>query len=144
MRVALEYPATRYRAEPVPYLGDRRERERLSAPALKTFFTIMRRWQIRDEDARALLGGVTNGPYYEMKRDPNRVLDADRLMRISYIIGIYKALRILHGDDIASEWVRLPNRNLLFAGTTPLAFMLLGGMPAMATVRRLLDARRAG
>ena len=144
MRVALEYPATRYRPEPVPDLSDRRERERLSAPALKTFFNIVRRWKVRDEDARALLGGVTNGPYYEMKRDPERTLDADRLVRISYIVGIYKALRILHGDAIADEWVRLPNRNAVFAGATPLAFMIRGGLPAMQTVRRLLDARRAG
>jgi len=82
MRVALEYPVTRYRPEPVPDLSDRRERARLSGPALKTFFNIMRRWKIRDEDARVLLGGVTNGPYYEMKRDPDRVLEADRLIRI--------------------------------------------------------------
>jgi len=28
---------------------------------------------------RALLGGVSNGPFYEMKRNPDRTLDADRL-----------------------------------------------------------------
>ena len=45
----------------------------------------MERWHIRDEDARALLGGVTNGPYYEMKRDARRrILDADRLLRITH------------------------------------------------------------
>ena len=56
----------------------------------------MARWKVRDEDARALLGGVTNGPFYEMKRKPDRMLDADRLTRISYLIGIFKALHILH------------------------------------------------
>jgi antitoxin Xre/MbcA/ParS-like protein len=116
----------------------------LSAPGLKTFFKIVARWKIRDEDARALLGGVTNGPFYEMKRKPHRVLETDRLMRISYVIGIFKALRILHGDRLADEWVRLPNNNPIFAGQTPLAYMIGGGLPAMQTVRRLLDARRAG
>jgi len=142
--VALEYPATRYRAETAPDLAARDQRERLSGPGLKTFFAIVRQWQIRDEEARALLGGVTNGPFYEMKRRPGRVLDADRLTRVSYIIGIYKALHILHGDALADEWVRLPNRNPIFGGQTPLAFMIRGGLPAMQTVRRLLDARRAG
>lgn len=141
---ALEYPATRYRADTAPDLTSRRERERLSPPGLKTFFTIMARWKARDEEARALLGGVTNGPFYEMKRRPDRVLDADRLTRVSYVIGIYKALHILHGDALADEWVRLPNRNPIFGGQTPLAFMIRGGLPAMQTVRRLLDARRAG
>ena len=45
---------------------------------------------------------------------------------------------------IADEWVRLPNSNPIFGGTTPLAYMIRGGLPAMQTVRRLLDARRAG
>ncbi|HVC18704.1 MAG TPA: antitoxin Xre/MbcA/ParS toxin-binding domain-containing protein [Vicinamibacterales bacterium] len=140
----LRYPATRYRLEAPPALGARRERERLSAPALKAFFTIMARWKVRDEDARALLGGVSNGPFYEMKRNPDRVLDADRLTRLSYLIGIFKALQILHARSLADEWVHLPNTNPIFAGRTPLAYMIGGGLPAMQIVRRLLDARRAG
>jgi hypothetical protein len=79
-----------------------------------------------------------------MKRKPDRVLDADRLMRISYLVGIIKALRILHGPALADEWVQLPNQNRIFGGQSPLAFMMRGGLPAMQTVRRLLDARRAG
>lgn len=143
-RGTLRYPASRYAAEVLPDLASRSERERLSAPALKAFFNIMGRWKVRDEDARALLGGVTNGPFYEMKRAPDRVLDADRLTRISYLIGIYKALHILHSSRLADEWVRLPNTNPVFAGDTPLGYMMRGGLPAMQTVRRLLDARRAG
>lgn len=142
--VPLEYPATRYRAEPPPDLTTTTARERLSAPALKAFFNIQARWKLRDEDARALLGGVSNGPFYEMKRQPERVLDVDRLTRVSYLVGIFKALHVLHGEAIADAWVQLPNRHPLFGGRTPLAFMIQGGLPAMQTVRRLLDARRAG
>jgi hypothetical protein len=144
MAQPLRYPATRYRIDAPPDLAARAERARLSAPALKAFFNIMARWQVRDEDARALLGGVSNGPFYEMKRRPDRVLDADRLTRISYLVGIFKALNILHQRALADEWVRLPNRNPVFAGETPLAYLVRGGLPAMQTVRRLLDARRAG
>jgi hypothetical protein len=104
----------------------------------------MGQWKVRDEDARALLGGVSNGPFYEMKRNPERLLEPDRLTRISYLIGIYKGLRILHSDPVANEWVHLPNRNPIFAGQTPLAYMVRGGLPAMQIVRRLVDARRAG
>jgi len=141
---ALRYPASRYRIDAPPDLGSRAERDRLSAPGLKAFFNIMARWKVRDEDARALLGGVSNGPFYEMKRSPGRTLDTDRLTRISYLLGIFKALNILHSRSLADEWVRLPNRHPLFAGRTPLACMIRGGLPAMQAVRRLLDARRAG
>lgn len=144
MANVLRYPASRYRPDAPPDLGTRAERERLSTPALKAFFNIMARWGVRDEDARALLGGVTNGPFYEMKRDPARVLDADRLTRVSYLIGMFKALRILHSRTLADEWVHLPNQNPILGGQTPLAYMIRGGLPAMQTVRRLLDARRAG
>jgi hypothetical protein len=138
------YPASRHRPEPPPDLTDRRQRELLSAPALKAFFNIMMRWKVRDEDARALLGGVTNGPFYEMKRSPDRVLDTDRLTRVSYLVGIFKALRILHAPPLADDWVQLANSNPIFSGQAPLAYMIRGGLPAMQTVRRLLDARRAG
>lgn len=138
------YPTTKYQPDSPADLSSKDARERLSAPALKAFFNIMGKWKVRDEDARALLGGLTNGPFYEWKRNPARVVDTDRLTRISYLIGMFKALHILHGKALADDWVRLPNTNPIFSGETPLAFMLRGGLPAMHTVRRLLDARRAG
>jgi hypothetical protein len=139
------YPATRYEPSPLVDLTTAAARERLSPSALKAFFTMMDRWKVRDEDARALLGGVTNGPYYEMKKQPAaRVLDADKLLRISYLIGIFKALNILHSRALADEWMQLPNTNRIFGGSTPLAYVLKGGVTAMQTVRRLLDSRRGG
>jgi hypothetical protein len=139
------YPATRYEPSRGVDLSSRAERERLSPSALRSFFKIVERWKIRDEDARALLGGVSNGPYYELKRDPSRrVLDADKLTRISYLIGIFKALAVLHGAQVADEWIRLPNANRIFKGVSPLKYMIDGGTPAMQTVRRLLDARASG
>ena len=143
MPTTLEYPETRYQVEQPPDLASRERRERLSEPAVKAFFNIMARWKVRDEDARSLLGGVSNGPFYDMKRNPNRILDTDKLTRISYLIGIFKALQILHSEKLADEWVRLPNRNPIFKGI-PLDYMIRGGLPALQTVRRLLDARRAG
>lgn len=144
MSLPLQYPATRARLDASPDLAAKEARERLSPPALKAFFAIMARWNVRDEDARALLGGVSNGPFYEMKRSPDRVLETDRLTRISYLTGIFKALNILHARPLADEWVQLANSNPIFGGGTPLAYMIRGGLPAMQTVRRLLDARRAG
>lgn len=139
------YPETRYAAIQPVNLASKDERARLSASALKGFFQLARRWKLRDEDAKQLLGGVTNGPYYEMKRHPeNRVLNADTLLRVSYLLGIFKALSSLHGQPLADEWISLPNANRIFGGGTPLGYMIRGGLPAMSTTRRLLDARQAG
>ncbi|MEZ5283912.1 MAG: hypothetical protein R2712_03700 [Vicinamibacterales bacterium] len=60
-------PGTRWTRPPTWRAG---RPGRLSAPALKAFFTMMARWKVRDEDARALLGGMTNGPYYELEAQP--------------------------------------------------------------------------
>jgi hypothetical protein len=139
------YPVTRYEPAPFIDLSLKSERERLSASALKGFFNLVDQWGIRDEDARGLLGGLSNGPYYMWKKQPpRRALETDTLTRISYLIGIFKALNILYGEKLADEWVRLPNTNRLFGGRRPLDYMLRGGVPAMQIVRRLLDARRGG
>ncbi len=104
----------------------------------------MRHWKVRDEDARALLGGVSNGTFYQWKQSGGKLLEQDRLMRISYLIGIFKSLNILFSLPLADQWVHLPNKNEIFAGRSPLEYMLRGGTPAMDTVRQLLDARRGG
>ena len=144
MPAASAYPATRYEPSPLIDLNAKSARERLSPAAMRTFFNIMDRWEIRDEDGRALLGGVSNGAFYDMKKSPDRVLEADRLLRISYLIGIFKALNILYSEKLADSWIQLANSNRIFGGQAPLAYMIKGGLPAMQTVRRLLDARRGG
>ena len=144
MSQASVYPHSRYSPSPLVDLTAKEERERLSPAAVRTFFNIMARWGVRDEDARTLLGGMSNGPFYEMKKNSDRTLDADRLTRISYLIGIFKALNILYSEALADQWIRRPNDNPIFAGRTPLTYMTRGGQPAMQTVRRLLDARRGG
>ena len=144
MALAPQYPATRYEPSPLVDLSTKPERERLSASAIKAFFNIMEKWDVRDEDARALLGGISNGQYYDMKKKPERTLDADTLTRISYLVGIFKALNILYSGRLADAWVQRPNTNRVFGGATPLALMIRGGLPAMQIVRRLLDARRGG
>lgn len=144
MQTQLSYPRSGYEPSPLINLNDQTERERLSPSAIKAYFNIMEKWAIKDADARDLLGGVSNGVFYEMKKNPNRVLDTDRLARISLLIGIFKSLNILYPEDLADAWVTLPNKNRLFAGGAPLSYMVQGGLAAMWTVRRLVDSRRGG
>jgi antitoxin Xre/MbcA/ParS-like protein len=142
----LAYPDTRYAPPVFPDLRRHDERRRLSSGALKAFFNIVKHWQIRDEDARELLGDISNGAYYQLKQNPGipRAMERDRLLRISYLIGIFKALNILYSQRLADQWMQLANTNPIFEGRSPLAYILSGGMPAMEVVRQLLDARRGG
>ncbi|MET0983610.1 MAG: antitoxin Xre/MbcA/ParS toxin-binding domain-containing protein [Telluria sp.] len=142
--LAYSYPKSRFEPAVLVDLNSRAERERLSKAALSGFFRLATAWQLRDDDARELLGGLSASSYYDWKKNPDRVLEVDRITRISYLLGIYKALHILYGDKLADEWVSLPNSNVIFGGRTPLACMLGGGLLAMQTVRKLLDARRGG
>jgi hypothetical protein len=118
--------------------------ERLSRPAIASFFRLTRTWGLRDEAARKLLGGVSNGVFYQLKRGGRKTLDQDRLTRISLLLGIFKALNILYSQKLADAWVTRPNSNPMFAGEPPLAYMVRGGVPALMRVRQLLDARRGG
>ena len=142
----LAYPDTHYSVPVLPDLSRPEERRRLSPAAMKALFKIVDRWSVSDEDARQLLGGISNGSYYQLKAAPGstKALDQDRLERISYLIGIFKALNILYSQRLADQWMQLPNTNPIFAGSTPLDYILRGGQRAMDTVRRLLDARRGG
>ena len=125
-------------------LSNKEVQERLSRTAVPAFFKIAHAWQLKDESARQLLGGVSNGVFYQLKRGQKKTLDQDKLTRISLILGVFKALQILYGRKLADGWINLPNSNPLFEGATPLAYMTRGGVPAFMRVRQLLDARRGG
>ena len=125
-------------------LSSRKIQEKLSPSAILAFFRLTDLWNLRDEDARSLLGGISNGTYYSLKRRPAKTLDQDKLTRISLLLGIFKALNILYSRRLADAWVQLPNRNPMFGGGSPLLSMIKGGVPAMIRVRQLVDARRGG
>jgi Protein of unknown function (DUF2384) len=125
-------------------LSSREVQKRLGPSAVKAFLKIRDLWELRDEDARQLLGGISNGAFYELKRKAHGTLDQDRLTRISILTGIFKGLNILYSKKLADRWIQLPNENPMFAGETPLTYMIKGGLPSMVRVRQLLDARRGG
>lgn len=135
-------------------LSSRAIQEKLSPVALRAFFMLASHWKLRDEDARGLIGGMSNGSFYQLKRSvsptsgvktlSNKTLDQDKLTRVSLLVGIFKALNILYSAKLADAWVQLPNTNPIFGGQTPLAYMLRGGLLSMLRVRQLLDARRGG
>lgn len=134
-----------YIPEAAADLSDAATRKRLSSAAVKGFLAIVDKWNLRDADARQLLGGMSTGSFYALKKEPKgRALDQDTLTRISLLLGIFKALNILYSPKLADAWITLPNTNPMFRGLTPLAYIAQRGQPGMVHVRQLLDARRGG
>jgi hypothetical protein len=141
---AIHQPSAGVAWEKPADMSDKDVLKRLSLPAVKAFLRIRELWELRDEDARRLLGGISNGAFYELKKKARGPLDQDRLTRISILTGIFKGLNILYSKKLADRWMQLPNENPMFQGETPLSYMIKGGLPAMIRVRQLLDSRRGG
>lgn len=123
-------------------LSDKTAQIRLSRAAVPAFFKLAEAWTLKDEATRQLLGGLSNGAFYQLKRAGKKTLDQDKLTRVSLLLGIFRALNILYGRTLADAWIGLPNTNPMFAGDTPLSYLVKGGVPAFVRVRQLLDARR--
>ena len=137
------YTAPGYQFDTAPDLSRLETRERLSQSAVDGFFAIMEKWRVKLEHAGALLGGVPRSTLHKY-RTAAGTRSQDELMRISYIVGIYKALHILFGDELADEWMTRANDNPLFGGACPLEYAVKEGIPGLQQIRRMLDAARGG
>ncbi len=112
--------------------------------ALTFFFNLMDHWRCSAEQQRVLLGSIGNSTYFNWKKRPAVRLPHDTLERISYLMGIHKALRILFSNqpERAYEWARKANSAAPFNGRSALEYMLGGRVVDLADVRRYLDAVR--
>ena len=121
------------------------DRKALSGPALRTFFHIAEKWELTNDEQMTLLGIDARSTFFKWKRDRDGLLSRDTLERVSYVLGIYKALNILLPNEQAADaWVRCPNTAPLFGGKSALDRMLLGKVSDLYVVRQYLDAQRGG
>jgi hypothetical protein len=109
---------------------------------LTAFFSIAEEWQLTNNEQRILLGNPGRTTFFDWKRRRQGHLSRDTLDRLSYLVGIYKALHILFSDRTAVQWLRNPNADPLFTGASPLQYMLSGRLVSLADVRRYLDWAR--
>lgn len=101
------------------------------------------KWGLSEEEARAILGGVSTQVFEQLKAGKVGQVDEELSIRLSLLLGIHKGLRSLFRDpERGHTWVRRPN--LGFEGRTPVKMMVEGGIPSLARVRAYLDAERHG
>ncbi|MGY0632810.1 MbcA/ParS/Xre antitoxin family protein [Luteimonas sp. A478] len=124
------------KAPPVP-------KRDLAGPALRAFFNITRLWGLSTEQERLLLGSPGRSTFFRWKRDLDGALPRDSLERISYLLGIWKALQVLFANPAqADAWVKRANQAPLFGGRSALERMLGGQVSDLFVVRQYLDAQR--
>jgi Protein of unknown function (DUF2384) len=116
---------------------------------MRTFVAIADLWALSHEERLLVLGLPSRSTYYgwaRAARDGDDVtLPTDTLLRISAVLGIHKALRILFASDAEGlRWLRGPHAALVFGGQPPIALVLGGTQDGLMLVRRFLDAARGG
>ena len=101
---------------------------------------LFRLWRISDEEAAILLD-LPVPTYRRWKAGDLGRIDRDGKARLSNILGIHKALRIIFREpQRAYAWIKAPNA--AFANRTALDVMLGGELTDLMRVRRYLDAER--
>jgi Protein of unknown function (DUF2384) len=125
------------------------KRRQLSGAGLRTFLRIADEWQLSERERLHVLGLPSRSTFHgwvaKVRQGKDITLSVDELMRISAVLGIYKALGILFPrESDADRWLRSENRDLIFGGQSPLALIVSGTQDGLILVRRYLDAWRGG
>lgn len=115
-----------------------------NAVALKAFGNVASEWDLSLADAAALAD--MSESTWKRARKPGYAgdLTKDQLLRLSALIGIYKALKLYFSDPIALRWMTLANAGPLFNGARPVDTLIAEGLPQFLRVRNYLDALRGG
>lgn len=116
----------------------------IAKSALRTFFNIASAWKLEVDQAMTLLGLDSRSTYFKWKKYPETAhLNPDKLERLSYIFGIYKALQVLlPKPESADDWIKRPNTAAPFQGKSALDRMLSGRVADLYVVREYLDGQR--
>jgi len=112
---------------------------------LRAFFQIVELWGLKTNHALILLGQPSKATFHNWKNGKysSTGYALDLATRLSYVIGIFKALEILYQrPELADQWVSKPN--LAFGGQSALDRLMGGQITDLAAVRDYLDSVRGG
>lgn len=113
-----------------------------AAAMFRAALTLFRLWEVTDEQAAILLDQPRRSFARWKAEGPGR-MGRDARARLSNLIGIHKALRIIFTDPARGyAWIKAPND--AFGGRSALEVMLGGELTDLMRVRRYLDAERGG
>jgi uncharacterized protein (DUF2384 family) len=134
MPVLLPIPTTPTEFSPAPITDEE------AAAMFRAALNLFRLWNITDDEAATLLD-LPVRTYRRWKAGDLGRIDRDGKARLSNIMGIHKALRIVFREpQRAYAWIKAPNA--AFGNRTALDIMLGGELTDLMRVRRYLDAER--
>lgn len=108
----------------------------------RAFINLSNRWGLTDEQAATLIGVTSTRTFARWKQGQLGRFDIDTASRLSNLMGIHKALRLLFKDKGRGYgWIK--RANTAFGGASALDVMLRGELTDLMRVRRYLDAQRA-
>lgn len=111
-----------------------------AAAMFRAALSLFRRWRVPDEQAAVLLDMPLRS-FRRWKAGQIGRIGRDGRARLSNIMGIHKALRIIFADrQRGYSWIKAPNT--AFGGKSALEVMLGGELTDLMRVRRYLDAER--
>jgi uncharacterized protein (DUF2384 family) len=120
------------------------DQQNAESVAVKAYARIADFWKLRNEEAAELVD-VSPRTWARIKAGNwSGRLSRDQMLRISGVVGLYKALHLYFSDRLADDWVQLPNAGANFGGHKPLSRMTQGGLPAIMQTRDYVDALRGG
>lgn len=125
------------------------KRRQLSDAALRTFINIAKVWGLSEQQKLMVLGSPARSTFHlwltKVEQGRPIKLSVDTLLRISAVLGIYKALRIIFEDEEeAVRWLNSQNRAPCFGNHPPMTLITGGTQDGLLLVRRYLDAFRGG
>ena len=113
-----------------------------AAAMFRAAVSLFARWNLTDEQAATLLDMPVRSYGRWKAGGPGRI-DRDGKARLSNLMGVHKALRIIFREPQRGyAWIRAPNA--AFDGRSALEIMLGGELTDLMRVRRYLDAERSG
>jgi len=120
--------------------------DELGATALRAFFAIAERWSLSELEQIRILGLTSRFTLQRWKAQAQHQaplqLKRDTIERISYVLGIYKAINVLLPiRRRADGWVRTANEAPIFGGRSALDRMTAGNVSDLYEVRKYLDAQ---
>ena len=113
-----------------------------TAAMFRAALNLFAKWELTDEQAATLLDMPVRS-YRRWKAEGPGRISRDGRARLSNLMGIHKALRIIFSEPQRGyAWIR--TGNTAFAGASALDVMLGGEITDLMRVRRYLDAERGG
>ncbi len=113
-----------------------------AAAMFRAALNLFAKWELTDEQAATLLDMPVRS-YRRWKAEGPGRISRDGRARLSNLMGIHKALRIIFSEPQRGyAWIR--TGNTAFAEASALDVMLGGELTDIMRVRRYLDAERGG